>query len=90
MILFVASTSAAPSQRDAADGTNPDTRIFATGLSPAITKADLKRLPVFARHSGFFENFVENVPALRLMVWELAAWLREVMDYERSITIIRI
>lgn len=67
-----------------------DLERFASVLLPDATKADLKRLPVFARQSTFFENFEENVPALRQMVLELVAWLREVMEYERSITIIGI
>lgn len=61
---------------------------FASVLSPAATTASLKRLPIFARQSAFFENVEENVPALRQMVQELVAWLREVMAYERSITIL--
>lgn len=65
-----------------------DLERFASVLTPAATKADLKRLPAFARHSGFFENFDENAPALRQMIRDLVAWLREVMEIERFITII--
>lgn len=61
---------------------------FAGVLLPDATTASLKQLPVFERQSAFFENFEENAPALRQMVRELAAWLREVMGFERSITII--
>jgi len=61
---------------------------FASVLSPATTTADLRRLPIFERQSAFFENVEENVPAVRQMVQELAVWLREVMAYERSITIL--
>lgn len=65
-----------------------DLERFISVLSPTATKADLKRLPVFARHDSFFDNFDENVPALRQMVLELTVWLREVMEHERSITIL--
>lgn len=65
-----------------------DLERFARMLSPGATKADLQRLPVFAQHRSFFESFEENAPALRQMVLELAAWLREVMEVERSITIL--
>lgn len=61
---------------------------FASVLSAAATNADLKRLPVFAQHGSFFDNFDQNVPALRQMVLELTVWLRQVMEYERSITIL--
>lgn len=61
---------------------------FASVLSPTVTTADLKRLPIFERQRTFFENFEENAPALRQMVLELAAWLRDVMAVERSITIL--
>lgn len=67
-----------------------DLERFVRVLSSDATKADLKQLPVFARQSAFFENFEENTPALRQMVLELATWLREVMDCERSITILGI
>jgi len=61
---------------------------FASVRSPTATKADLRWLPVFARHDRFFDSFEENVPALRQMVLGLVAWLREVMEYERSINIL--
>lgn len=59
---------------------------FASVLSATATKADLKGLPIFARQGYFFENFEENLPALRQMVHALTTWLREVMAYARSIT----
>jgi len=37
-------------------------------LSPTVTKADLRRLPIFERQSAFFENFEESAPALRQIV----------------------
>lgn len=65
-----------------------DLERFASVLSATATQANLKRLPVFARQDYFFENFDENLPALRQMVQALTTWLREVMAYERSITIL--
>lgn len=63
---------------------------FASVLSPTATKADLRWLLAFARHERFFDSFEDNVPALRQMVLELVAWLREVMEYERSTTILEL
>ncbi|MFZ4538206.1 hypothetical protein [Propionivibrio sp.] len=57
-------------------------------LASDASLSDLQRLPVFQRHAYFFTDVENNRPALLKMVTELVAWLRDVLNYYRSITIL--
>ena len=59
-------------------------------LGPDASPSDLQRLPIFHRHEEFFADMESNRPALLAMLTELVAWLREVLDYYGSITILGI
>ena len=59
-------------------------------LRSDASPSDMQRLPIFQRNAYFFANVEKNRPALLKMVTELVAWLREVLDYYGSITILGI
>ena len=59
-----------------------------TLLVSNVSPSELQRLPVFARTQAFFADEENNRPALRAMLTELVAWLRDTLSYSGSITIV--
>jgi len=67
-----------------------DLEALADALAPAARVSGVERLPAFEQPSHVlrFADIAENKPALRQMIQELVAWLRETMAGNQSIAVL--